>query len=87
MAKKDNEEIPFTAGSGSGASEKLKALQAAMDKIEKDLPIDIKCLADFEKVEEPEETGRTFAANARLKAIYYAKKLGKPCIADDSRRC
>ena len=35
MAKKDNEEIPFTAGPGSGASEKLKALQAAMDKVEK----------------------------------------------------
>ena len=35
MAKKDNQEIPFTAGPGSGASEKLKALQAAMDKIEK----------------------------------------------------
>ena len=35
MAKKDNEEIPFTAGPGSGASEKLKALQAAMDKIAK----------------------------------------------------
>ncbi len=35
MAKKDNEEIPFTAGPDSGASEKLKALQAAMDKIEK----------------------------------------------------
>lgn len=35
MAKKDNEEIPFTAGPGSGVSEKLKALQAAMDKIEK----------------------------------------------------
>ena len=35
MAKKDNEESPFTAGPGSGASEKLKALQAAMDKIEK----------------------------------------------------
>ena len=35
MAKKDNEEIPFTAGPGAGASEKLKALQAAMDKIEK----------------------------------------------------
>ena len=35
MAKKDNEEIPLTAGPGSGASEKLKALQAAMDKIEK----------------------------------------------------
>ena len=35
MAKKDNEESPFTAGPGAGTSEKLKALQAAMDKIEK----------------------------------------------------
>ncbi len=50
----------------------------------KDLPIEIKCLEDFEKIEEPEETGRTFAANAKLKALYYAKKLGKHCIADDS---
>ena len=50
----------------------------------KDLPIDIKYLADFEAVEAPAETGRTFAANARQKATYYAKKLGKPCIADDS---
>lgn len=50
----------------------------------KDLPVEIKSLADFEKIEEPEETGRTFAANARLKAIYYAKKTGKPCVADDS---
>ena len=30
MAKKDNEEIPFTAGPGSGASEKLKALQLSL---------------------------------------------------------
>lgn len=50
----------------------------------KDLPIEIKYLADFEKLEEPAETGRTFAANARQKATYYAKRLGKPCIADDS---
>ena len=50
----------------------------------KDLPIDIKYLADFDAVEAPAETGRTFAANARQKATYYAKKLGKPCIADDS---
>lgn len=34
--------------------------------------------------EEPEETGSTFAANARLKAIYYAKALNQPCLADDS---
>src|SRR5574344_63057 len=34
MAKKENEELDF-ASSGSSNSEKLKALQAAMDKIEK----------------------------------------------------
>ena len=50
----------------------------------KELPIEIKCLADFDEVEEPAETGRTFAANARMKAQYYAKKLVVPCIADDS---
>ena len=50
----------------------------------KDLPIEIKYLADFDAVPAPAETGRTFAANARLKATYYARKLGKPCIADDS---
>ena len=43
-----------------------------------------KYLADFAAVEPPAETGRTFAANARQKAVYYAKKLGVPCIADDS---
>ncbi|MCD8198833.1 MAG: XTP/dITP diphosphatase [Phascolarctobacterium sp.] len=50
----------------------------------KDLPVEIKSLADFGKIEEPEETGRTFAANARLKAVYYARKTGMTCIADDS---
>ena len=50
----------------------------------KDLPIEIKYLADFDAIEEPAETGRTFAANARMKAQYYAKKTGVPCIADDS---
>lgn len=59
---------------------KLEEFKALM----KDLPIEIKCLADFDKVEEPAETGRNFSANARLKAQYYAKKLGVPCIADDS---
>ena len=50
----------------------------------KDLPVEIKCLEDFGEIEEPAETGRTFASNARLKAVYYAKKTGVPCIADDS---
>lgn len=33
---------------------------------------------------EPEETGTTFAENARLKAVYYAAALGEACLADDS---
>lgn len=35
-------------------------------------------------IEEPEETGQTFAENALLKATYYMKASGKPCLADDS---
>lgn len=35
-------------------------------------------------IEEPEETGKTFAENARLKATYYLKATGLPCLADDS---
>lgn len=35
-------------------------------------------------IEEPEETGQTFAENARLKAQYYMKATGLPCLADDS---
>jgi XTP/dITP diphosphohydrolase len=39
---------------------------------------------DAEIVGEPEETGRTFETNARLKARYYALASGLPTLADDS---
>ena len=35
-------------------------------------------------ITEPDETGTTFAENAKLKALYYMKITGKPCLADDS---
>ncbi len=41
-------------------------------------------LSELPPIEEPEETGRTFAENARLKALYYARATGLPCVADDS---
>jgi len=41
-------------------------------------------LADLPPVPEPEETGRTFAANARLKAEYYAAGSGLVTVAEDS---
>jgi XTP/dITP diphosphohydrolase len=48
------------------------------------LPITLLTLRDVAPVPEPEETGTTFAENARLKALYYAEATGLPCIADDS---
>ena len=41
-------------------------------------------LADLPPVPEPEETGRTFADNARLKAEYYASTSGLVTVAEDS---
>lgn len=35
-------------------------------------------------IKEPAETGTTFLENARIKAAYYMKATGKPCLADDS---
>jgi len=41
-------------------------------------------LADLAPIVPPEETGRTFAENARLKALYYAKASGQLTVAEDS---
>jgi XTP/dITP diphosphohydrolase len=48
------------------------------------LPIRLLSLADVPAVAEPEETGATFADNAREKAAYYCGRLGMPAVADDS---
>ena len=41
-------------------------------------------LDDHPGIAEPEETGTTFAANARLKARYYAGATGELTVAEDS---
>ena len=41
-------------------------------------------LDDHPALAEPEETGTTFAANARLKACYYAGATGELTVAEDS---
>ncbi|MCK4342626.1 MAG: RdgB/HAM1 family non-canonical purine NTP pyrophosphatase [Phycisphaerae bacterium] len=41
-------------------------------------------LEEYPDVPEAEETGTTFAENARLKALYYADATGLPTLADDS---
>lgn len=40
--------------------------------------------ADFPELPEPEETGTTFAENARIKADAYCAATGLPTLADDS---
>ena len=48
------------------------------------LPVTLVTLADHPPIAEPEETGSTFAENARLKARYYAGVTGELAVAEDS---
>lgn len=48
------------------------------------LPLELVALSDLPHILEPEETGATFAENARLKALYYADATGLETVADDS---
>jgi XTP/dITP diphosphohydrolase len=50
--------------------------------------INIKAIPTFQfNIEEPEETGKTFAENSLLKARYYGSKTGLTALADDSGLC
>lgn len=48
------------------------------------LPLELRTLRDLAIDDDVEETGATFAENARLKAEYYAQRSGLPALADDS---
>lgn len=49
-----------------------------------DFPVDIRSLADFGPLPEVVEDGATFDDNAYKKALFTAKALGLPAMADDS---
>ncbi|HZP48029.1 MAG TPA: RdgB/HAM1 family non-canonical purine NTP pyrophosphatase [Vicinamibacterales bacterium] len=49
-----------------------------------DVPYELVGLDRFPPIEPPEEHGRTFAENARLKALAYAKATGELVVAEDS---
>ena len=59
---------------------KVREIRRVLDGI----GVDLLTLTDLPPIVEPEETGRTFAENARLKAIYYARSSGLPTVAEDS---
>jgi XTP/dITP diphosphohydrolase len=54
------------------------------DAIFAGLPLVLRSLRDLGIGEDVEETGATFAENARLKAEFYAARSGLPALADDS---
>jgi non-canonical purine NTP pyrophosphatase (RdgB/HAM1 family) len=59
---------------------KVREIRAMLNGI----PYEIVGLDEHAAIELPEETGKTFEENARLKALYYAKAVGMPAIAEDS---
>ena len=48
------------------------------------VPFELLTLAPWPDLPPPEETGRTFEENARLKALYYARATGELTVAEDS---
>ena len=65
---------------GSGNPKKTDELRILLE----DLPWTVQSLAGFPPVDEPEEDGDTFEANAVKKAKYYSEAHGVACLADDS---
>jgi XTP/dITP diphosphohydrolase len=59
---------------------KIREILGILDGV----PIELVTLERFPGILEPDETGATFAENARLKALYYSEKTGVPAVADDS---
>lgn len=61
-------------------SGKIRELTALLSN----LPLRLRRLSEFPSIEEVEETGETFAANAELKARLYSRQTNLWTLADDS---
>lgn len=73
-------EKPLTLVLGTKNPDKLKEL----DRLLKGSGIRVRSLADFPACPEARETGRTFEANARIKARAYSRHANTLALADDS---
>ena len=62
---------------------KLKELRRILER----MGHEVKSLRDLGVNLDPEETGTTFAENARIKAEAFCKATGLPTVADDSGLC
>lgn len=79
MNRKFTEKKLLIASNNPGKVKEISSLLISYD-------IEIFSVTDFD-IEEPEETGLTFADNSMLKAEYYSKNLNLPALADDSGLC
>ena len=61
-----------------------RAKLAEITVLLKGVPYDLATLVEWPDVPAPEETGLTFAENARAKALYYAARTGELTVAEDS---
>ena len=64
----------------TGNAGKVREIRQVLEGV----PVTLIGLADLDPIPEPEETGRTFAENARAKALYYAAATGRVVVAEDS---
>jgi XTP/dITP diphosphohydrolase len=69
--------VLLVATTNNGKLREIRSLLAGV-------AVDLVTLRDLPPIEEPEETGETFADNARLKALYYSAHSGLPTVAEDS---
>lgn len=67
----------LVATTNRGKLAEIRAVLAGM-------PTTLASLDDHPPVDAPDETGATFAANARLKALRYAEATGELTVAEDS---
>ena len=68
------------ATNNGGKLRELRRILAAMGH-------EVKSLRELGITLDPEETGETFAENARLKALAFCAAAGLPTVADDSGLC
>lgn len=52
-----------------------------------DTSFNLLSLNNYNKIESPKETGKSFSENAKIKSLYGFKKFNKICFADDSGLC
>lgn len=67
-----------------GTFNRNKVRELARSPLLRSLPVRIKGLYEYADAPDPEETGKSFAANAALKARHAALHTGQWALADDS---